>query len=701
MTQYFNEKLLTLSDFNITNEKITSKNSTLFHDEKLQNLNDYMYNINRHYFSLISKNITAKNSLPLFNNNYQVYNKINSKLIKSIKFLNNTGKRNHLVLKNDKYELDDFIFNNMYQYKSLYNIRNELFEFDFNDNSQTPNCEDEIKLNENRIEHLFEEFYDLIKNNNIKKKFTKIFKSLHKFIYTYYDNKKEGLEDYKIYFKEISDELEKYGFNIRVIFNKILNLNIPKENIEKNASLDFIFNGKKDTTFYEKHLNIDFSKLQLESKQHYDIFKIISDLNKDTLLSSELSSEIDDLFYYHLSRNQHYSIPDLDLFNEILTESQPINVLELEKIKNNIMKNKPLKQPIVEKTVKNIESNHFSNLFNFNFNDNYEDNLLNQKNKLEFSLNNTFDESFKTRVSNLLFRINSEIYNNKLERNEHNIKIIKNHKVNDLSITYNKFQNLSSLSITELLNIYYKCYGKFLKENDYVNTKEFRRSLISGIREFANNNSMFGFEYFKKKENISCDKRILEKLYHFHLMYIDKLYYQKINFYLDMLYLKIKFVKNLKKLLEIDNFDLNLCTEEQCHDVTHPCSQLEITKEKCDSFNDFNIESCTEEQCHDVTHPCTQLEIAKEKCDSFNLYNNLNGGSNQNHVLYSNIVKKIIKIDSDITSKKDQIEEINVEIEKVLDFNDYLEELSLKKKELNDKFLLNQLTKINILFFYS
>ena len=225
MTQYFNNTLLTNNDYIQMNEKIVSIQKNRLSDEKTDSINDNLYNINKHYISLVTNNKlnNFKNNTPSFNNNFEIYNNINNKLFrKSVKYLNNIGKRNHLEL--SKYNLSNknhiFFFNNQYQNKNIDKIQDELLNFDFNAESGSSKCNEQILLYENRLENLFDEFYDLLKNNNIKKKFTKIFKSLHKFIFIHYKNNSlEALQDYNYYFKEISDELEKYGFNIRIIFN--------------------------------------------------------------------------------------------------------------------------------------------------------------------------------------------------------------------------------------------------------------------------------------------------------------------------------------------------------------------------------------------------------------------------------------------------------------------------------------------------
>ena len=78
-----------------------------------------------------------------------------------------------------------------------------------------------------------------------------------------------------------------------------------------------------------------------------------------------------------------------------------------------------------------------------------------------------------------------------------------------------------------------------------------------------------------------------------------------------------------------NNFNINTCSEEQCLDESHPCSQMEAAKDICNSYNknnknNFDINSCTEEQCFDESHPCSQMEAAKDICNSFKKNNSNN-----------------------------------------------------------------------------
>ena len=147
-------------------------------------------------------------------------------------------------------------------------------------------------------------------------------------------------------------------------------------------------------------------------------------------------------------------------------------------------------------------------------------------------------------------------------------------------------------------------------------------------------------------------------------------------------------------------------------------------KEKCDSFEntsntsntsnsslsdnenisqelEFDINSCTEKQCHDVTHPCSLLRNAKKKCDSFENTSNSNRASTNDRENNNFYKEKILSIKEDIDTYKIIIEEINTEIINLLDFNNYIDELSSKKEIMDNNFIINQLTKINILNIYS
>ena len=76
MTQYFNNTLLTNNDYIQMNEKIVSIQKNRLSDEKTDSINDNLYNINKHYISLVTNNKlnNFKNNTPSFNNNFEIYN---------------------------------------------------------------------------------------------------------------------------------------------------------------------------------------------------------------------------------------------------------------------------------------------------------------------------------------------------------------------------------------------------------------------------------------------------------------------------------------------------------------------------------------------------------------------------------------------------------------------------------------------------
>ena len=497
-----------------------------------EQIDQSIYNIDSHLSYLFNNKLynNFENQIPLDNSLHKIINNINTSPYKKVSsnFFLSKKERGHLTSKSKNSignDNSEFIFSSISYNKPCSKIFSEIKDFDFNDDSETPDCNKEIKYYEDCIDNLYKHFYKTIKSNNINKKGSKISKKICKFLIKY-ENKyilehvgiSMSVKNYL--YDRIKDELkflDTYGFNFSEQYFQVTDLE------RTSNKLDIFMNQKKDTDIYQKYLDIKFA-----NQNYHDevFFQKLNNYDESINIINKLRFENNRLYYLYLEK--------------IKKEKQPNFGYNL----NTYIRNTSIFSNDID--IKDI-NNKFNKFLGYEIRS---DNKLIKKN-----LSNDLGKDFVKNLLNFDFKKVISPKEKKVIDKKH---IYEQYDL-DINDFINKYSehNLINKSIGEIKKLYYQFYGK--ESLNYIDNNKLKSNLINKILDYKKNFSFNNFEYIQiPKPSKICNVDILKKINHANMIYTEIQIYENLIDCIEIINLNLKFLESL--------FDQNL--NSKIHELT-------------------------------------------------------------------------------------------------------------------------------------